>query len=161
MSYSETVAAAQAALEPALEIDLSARQARLGGRVVRLPPIELAWLAWHARRRLRPDLPEGGATRWTEFEPDDFLTLYRYVANPAQVERVSQALSDKGMLKTWFEQRTAKLNKLVSNALGLGAAPYLLRTSGKRPNSRTGLALPPERIRWVDQDSLTNQALPG
>ena len=150
VSYSETVAEAQAALDPKIEIDIPARMARLGGRAVKLPPIEFAWLAWHARRRLRPDAPYAGAIRWTEFDPADFLALYRELATPTQVERVLQALSDKDMLKTWFEQRTPKLNKLVSNALGLAAAPYLLRTSGRRPNSRTGLALPPERIRWVE-----------
>jgi hypothetical protein len=52
--------------------------------------------------------------------------------------------------KEWFEQCSAKLNKLIKDALGLGAAPYLLRASGRRPVSRTGLALPPERIRLVE-----------
>lgn len=152
-SYSETVAEAQAVLDPELEIDLHSRSARFGGRRVKLPPIEFAWLAWHARRRLRPDLPDGGATRWTEADPDEFLAIYRVVApSPEQVERVSRALADDGpnLPKDWFEQRTAKLNKLIGDALGLGAGPYLLRTSGRRPMSRTGLALPPERIRWIE-----------
>jgi len=69
--------------------------------------------------------------------------------NAAQVERLSGACAE-GMPKEWFEQRKAKLNKLVKDALGLAAAPYLLQASGRRPSSRTGLALPPERIRWIE-----------
>jgi CRISPR-associated protein (TIGR02584 family) len=149
-SYSETVAEAQAALDPTLEIDLPSSRARCGGRPIRLPPVEFAWLAWHAQRRLRPDLPHAGATRWTEADPAEFLVLYRTTASgPEQVERVARALSD-GMPKEWFEQRTARLNKLLRQALGIGAGPYLLQTSGKRPLSRTGLVLPPEHIRWIE-----------
>jgi CRISPR-associated protein (TIGR02584 family) len=148
--YSETVAEAQAALDPMLEIDLPAAGARFAGRAVKLPPIEFAWLAWHAQRRLRSDLPHGGATRWTEAEPEEFLAIYRGVARSEElVERISYALTG-GMPKEWFEQCTAKLNKLIRDALGLGAAPYLLRASGRRPLSRTGLTLPPERIRWIE-----------
>jgi CRISPR-associated protein (TIGR02584 family) len=148
-SYSETVADAQAALDPRLEIDMSTCQARCGGRPIKLPPIEFAWLAWHARRRTRPDLPHAGATRWTEADPAEFLAIYRPVAaDPEQVERVSRTI-EGGLPKEWFEQRTARLNKLVRLALGLAAGPYLLQTSGKRPLSRTGLALAPERIRWI------------
>jgi hypothetical protein len=149
-SYSATVAEAQAALDPMLEIDLRAGHARFGGRPVKLPPIELAWLAWHARRRMCRELPHGGATRWTEADPKEFMLVYRELApDPEHLTRVSRVLAD-GMPKEWFEQRTAKLNKLVKQALGLGAGPYLLRATGKRPFSRTGLALPPERIFWIE-----------
>jgi CRISPR-associated protein (TIGR02584 family) len=93
--YSETVAEAQAALDPALEINLSGGQARFAGRAVKLPPIEFAWLAWHARRRLRPELPHRGATRWTEADPEEFLALYRKVARrPEPFERVSHTLAE-------------------------------------------------------------------
>jgi CRISPR-associated protein (TIGR02584 family) len=149
-SYSETVEEAQATLDPILEIDLPGGRARFGGRPVKLPPIEFAWLTWHARRRQRSDLPENGATRWTEADPKEFMAVYLEAKpSPEHVTRVSRTLAD-GMPKEWFEQRTAKLNKLVKQALGLAAAPYLLRTSGKRPVSRTGLALKPECIRWVE-----------
>jgi CRISPR-associated protein (TIGR02584 family) len=153
-SYSTTVAEAQAALDPVLEIDMSARAARFGGRAVKLPPIEFAWLAWHAQRGLHPELPHFGATRWTDTDPKEFQGIYRQVApRSGQVDRVARriaALTEPDDVKEWFEQRTAKLNKLLKGALGLGAAPYLLRASGRRPLSRTGLVLPPERIRWVE-----------
>jgi CRISPR-associated protein (TIGR02584 family) len=149
-SYSETVAEAQAALDPLLEIDMTAARAWFGGRAVKLPPIEFAWLAWHARRRLNADLPYGGATRWTEADPEEFLAIYRAVArSPEQADQVARGLVD-GMPKEWFEQGSAKLNKLIRDALGLAAGPYLLRASGSRPLSRTGLGLPPERIRWIE-----------
>jgi CRISPR-associated protein (TIGR02584 family) len=152
--YSATVAEAQAVLAPTLEINLAAGKARLGGRAVKLPPAEFAWLAWHAQRRLRSDLPHDGATRWTETDPQEFLAVYRQVApSEEQVDRVSRrigSLNEPEDLKQWFEQRSAKLNKLLKNALGLAAAPYLLRASGRRPFSRTGLGLQPECIRWIE-----------
>jgi CRISPR-associated protein (TIGR02584 family) len=149
-SYSATVAEAQAAFDPVLEIDMQGRFALFGGRAVKLPPIEFAWLAWHAWRRRSPELPHDGATRWTEADPEEFLAIYQCVArSPELVERLSRTFAD-GMPKEWFEERCSKLNKLVKNALGLAAAPYLLRASGRRPLSRTGLGLPPERVRWIE-----------
>jgi CRISPR-associated protein (TIGR02584 family) len=152
--YSATVAEAQAALDPWLEIDLPAGCARFGGRAVKLPPIEFAWLAWHAQRAVRSDLPYDGATRWTDTDPAEFLALYRNAAPDTEradrVARRVKGLVEPGDLKGWFEERTAKLNKLLKQELGLAAAPYLLRSSGHRPFSRTGLALPPERICWIE-----------
>jgi CRISPR-associated protein (TIGR02584 family) len=153
-SYSDTVAEAQAAFDPVLEIDLPQRCARFGGRPVKLPPVEFAWLAWHAQRRRRAELPHGGATRWTETDPAEFGALYRSIApDTERADQVSQRiarLARSGNEKEWFEQHTAKLNKLLKQKLGFGAAPYLLRSSGRRPFSRTGLTLPPERIRWIE-----------
>jgi CRISPR-associated protein (TIGR02584 family) len=153
-SYSDTVAEAQTAFDPVLEIDLPQRCARFGGRPVKLPPVEFAWLAWHAQRRLQPEQPYGGATRWSDTDPADFLAIYRNVApDTERVDRVARRidkLAEPADLKEWFEQHTAKLNKLLKQELGLAAAPYLLRSSGRRPFSRTSLALPTERILLVE-----------
>lgn len=145
-SYTETIALAQAALDPWLEIDLPRRLARFGGRALHLPPAELAWLAWMAERRCNPALPHGGALHWTDMHPPDLLRLYAQVAASKDVERLRRALATDDT-KTLFEQRTAKLNKLVKDGLGPAAEPYILRSDGHRPRSRTGLMLPAERIR--------------
>jgi CRISPR-associated protein (TIGR02584 family) len=75
-SYTETIALAQAALDPVLEIDVRQRVVRFGGRIVRLPPAELAWLAWMAARRCDPALANGGALHWTEADPNEILFHY-------------------------------------------------------------------------------------
>ncbi|MGH7067939.1 MAG: CRISPR-associated ring nuclease Csm6 [Acetobacteraceae bacterium] len=146
-AYTETIALAQAALDPMLEIDLRRRFTRFGGRALHLPPAELAWLAWMAERRRDPALPHGGALHWTEMHPPDLFRLYARVAAPKDVDRLRRALA-KDDAKTLFEQRTAKLNKLVRDGLGPAAAPYMLRSDRHRPRSRTGLTLSPERI-WL------------
>jgi CRISPR-associated protein (TIGR02584 family) len=144
-SYMETISLAQAALDPVLEIDLRTSMVRCGGRTLRLPPAEFAWLAWMAARRRDPALPHGGALHWTEADPDEILRHYARVAPPRDVARMRAALKDGG-LRAVFEQRTARVNKLVRDGLGPAAAPYALRSDRKRPRSRTGLTLDPERI---------------
>ena len=145
-SYTETIALAQAALDPALEIDPPRRLARFGGQTVRLPPAELAWLTWMAARHCDPALPHGGALHWSEvLRPDEILFHYERV-RPSQrdVVRMRKALEEGG-LQELFEQRTAK----VRDGLGPAAEPYLLRSDGRRPISRTGLKLSPDRIRII------------
>ena len=147
-SYMETIALAQAVLDPALEIDTPRRIVRFGGRVVHLPPAEFAWLAWMATRRCDLALPHGGALHWTEATPADVLQHYAELAPVRDVARMRRALAEDG-LKTLFEQRTAKVNKLVRDGLGPAAVPYLLQSDGCRPRSRTGLTLSPDRIRII------------
>lgn len=147
-SYTETIALAQAALDPTLEIDTLRRVARFGGRDVRLPPAELAWLTWMATRRCNLALPHGGTLHWTEAKPADVLHHYARLAPQQDVARMRLALTGEG-LKMTFEQRTAKVNKLVRDGLGPAADPYLLRSDRRRPTSRTGLTLSPDRIKII------------
>lgn len=147
-SYTETIALAQAVFDPALEIDMPRRIARFGGRAVRLPPAEFAWLAWMAARRCDPALPHGGSLHWTETEPAEMLEYYAKLAPAPDVARTRRALAGDG-LKALFEQRTAKVNKLVRDGLGPAAMSYLLQSDRCRPRSRTGLTLSPDRIRII------------
>ncbi len=148
--YSDLVGQVQAALEPSLEVALARGAVIAGGRPVPMPPAELGWMAWMAWRRTRRDLPFEGAVRWTEVEPDEVLRFHR-AADPRGIGpgRSASALAG-GMTKELFEQRTAKVNKLVRRALGLAAHPYLLSPFGRRPTTRIGLRVSPEKIRIHD-----------
>jgi hypothetical protein len=79
---------------------------------------------------------------------ESILSHYACVAAPPLVNNMRRALTGEG-IKGAFEQRTARLNKLVMDGLGPAAPPYLLRSDRRRPTSRTGLTLPPERIRII------------
>jgi CRISPR-associated protein (TIGR02584 family) len=147
-SYTETISLAQAALNPVLQIDLPTSIVHCGAYSLRLPPAELAWLAWMATRRRDTALPHGGALHWTEADPNEILRHYAMLAPPGAVERMRKALKGEGM-RFVFEQRTARVNKLVRDSLGLAAAPYALCSDRKRPRSRTGLTLDPERIKVI------------
>jgi CRISPR-associated protein (TIGR02584 family) len=144
-SYTETVALAQAALEPTLQINMHHRIARFGGLPIRLPPAEFAWLTWMATRRCNPSLPHDGALHWTEADPDEILHYYAMTVQPPLVVRARKAMAGEYM-RAVFEQRTAKVNKLVRDGLGPAAGSYILRSDRCRPTSRTGLRLHPDSI---------------
>lgn len=144
--FIETVAALQASFAPPrLDIDLAARHATCGDRAVALTPALLAWLAFWAGA-VRAGRP---LRHWREIDPAEFLKLYaRVVGVDAEAFEAAQRRLRNGMEKEFFEQNNAKLEAAIKRALGPAAAPYLLAREGTRPNTRRGLTLPPEAIRF-------------
>ncbi|MFA7097496.1 MAG: CRISPR-associated ring nuclease Csm6 [Gammaproteobacteria bacterium] len=148
--YSELVAAARAAVGPAeLIIDPVARRIRAAGRIVELPPAELAMLALFARRAQQnlPALKAPGKgvpdPEWAE----RFLSEYRAICGEmADIDDTERALR-KGMDGDYFSSRLSKLKRKLERALGPAARPYLIDGGSTRPR-RYRLALPPEAIRF-------------
>jgi CRISPR-associated protein (TIGR02584 family) len=146
--FSETVAAAQRALlPPSLVVDTERRRIVVGGEVVRLAPADLAFYAWMARRRTAGKPP----VHWDDSDiGKEYLAEYGAIVGPysGDYERAENAL-DTEILKEWFEQRKSKTNVAIRHALGEQLArSYLIVGTGKRPNTRFGLALPAESIRF-------------
>lgn len=153
-TFLEVVRAAQRAVgPPELTFRLRQRKVLAGGAEVVLPPAELAFFAWIARRRLRgldgPGCPSDGAP-----EPQhalEFLNEYRRILGTMGAdERTAKALRE-GMDKNYFLQRRSKLTRLLRRALGVNAAPYLVQAAGRRPNTRYELELAPEQIRFAEE----------
>jgi CRISPR-associated protein (TIGR02584 family) len=149
-SFGETIAAAQRALAPAdLLIDLATRRIRAAGEIIELPPAPLAFYALMARRRHQGLHP----ARWnTDGITEQYLSEYRYIVgrDSAELDRVETALA-QGMTKDDFDQRKARTNRELTQALGDQlAAPYLIHADGARPNTRYRLALEPKAIRFGD-----------
>ncbi len=151
-SFVNTVKAAQLAVgPPELVIDLTGKRIRAGGRVVQLPPTQLAFLAWLGRRRIHD---EEGVTCPIRHEAvyeadyrDEYLAEYRailgewkpssidlprsaYVAEYRAVfrersndDRTSKAMA-KGMHHEFFTQTKSKLNRQLKQVL----SPALGRT---------------------------------
>jgi len=147
-SFSDTVAAAQRAMQPpSLRIETGTRTIVAGEEAVVLAPAEFAFYAWMARRRLAGKDP----VRWNQ--PDigeEYLAEYAAVVgeHSGDYERTEQALAGD-FLKEWFEQRKSKTNSAIRKALGKQlAAAYLITASGSRPLTCFGLALPVEAIRF-------------
>lgn len=115
-----------------------------------MKPQLLAWLAWWATlaRQGRPE------TTWREADARLFLDIYRTVVgiDAIDYEKTAELLGN-GMEKEFFQTKNAKLERVLKDTLGPAAAPYLLTTTGKRPHTRRGLTLPPERIRIVGTGS--------
>lgn len=145
-SFSETVAAMNAALAPPLlQLEPARRRVRCGAASFLLPAADFALLAWFARRALA----RRGAVIRSEIgraETAEFLAEYqRAAAGADHLGRVARALRD-GMDAEDFDQRRARLHARLCRALGPAAAAYTLAATGRRPNTAYHLPLPPERI---------------
>jgi CRISPR-associated protein (TIGR02584 family) len=149
VTFSQVVTAAQRALDPPyLELDLDKKCIHAGGLVVRLPPAQLAFLSWLARRaqngQPRVECPPKG-------DPDKYAREYlREYANLADDTDSDTARGLRsGMDKTFFEQTKSKLHSALLDALGPeGARRYGVVGDGRRPQSYC-IAVPPGNIRWL------------
>ncbi len=156
--FQAVVRAAQSAVAPPeLAIDPANGRISAGGVVIRLPPVETAFLVWMARRRIRgeaplPCPPEGTPSLAYAKE---FLAVYREAAKDRRdLERTERALR-RGMDKGYFESHKSKLNRRLRRALGPNAAVYAIQAFGNRPHTRFGLGIAGESIRFgnvEDQD---------
>ncbi len=80
--------------------------------------------------------------RDTDQSPERYLAIYQ--KDHPSLERAHQATRN-GLEPAQFEQKRTKINHLLE-ALSLAAAPYKVSTLGRRPKTRHGLSLPPDRI---------------
>ncbi|GIX24242.1 MAG: hypothetical protein KatS3mg122_1473 [Caldimonas sp.] len=149
-SFSQAVAAAQGLVGPAtLVFKLRERCVVAHGQTVNLPPAELAFLAWFARRRLQGAEP---LLRPSDGVPDPdyasaYLAEYRRIVGPSNGDdRVARRLRH-GMSRADFDERKSRLKSLLQAALGSTAQPYLVQGMGRRPQ-RFHLALPAQAIHF-------------
>ncbi len=155
-TFLDVVRAAQRAVgPPELVFHLRQHRVRAGGAEFRLPPAELAFYAWIARRRLKgldgPGCPTEGFSDADHAR--EFLEEYRRILGPMGAdERTVNALR-AGMDKNYFLQRRSKLERALRANLGVHAGPYLIQPVGRRPDTRYELELAPEEIRFADAPS--------
>lgn len=149
-SFSATVEAAQHTLgPPRLVIDLEARRIACGGIPIGLPPADLAFLVWFARRAKEQ---RSGVCRSDIGAEDsaEYLSAYKELHDElsGEVERVARALRH-GMDRGYFDSRLSNLNKRLRRMLGKGGAgPYRIASDRRRPWSRYTLPLTPDQIRF-------------
>ncbi len=152
-SFADTVEAAQSVLAPPeLLIDLDSRRVRAGGRALQLAPAQLALLAVFARRLLQ-DGGEPLATPLKGVGHDDWGRRYlaelrRIVGTLGVSELTERALSD-GMDGDFYATTLSRLHRAMREQLGPAAAPYLVRSGGRRGRMLGQLALPAEAVRFT------------
>lgn len=152
--FHDAVDAAQWAIGPVeLVIDVRAKRIRAGGRIVGLPPTQLAFLAWLAKRQKDgqswlpcpiEDVPE----------PDyasAYLRMYEAIIGPmGDGERTAERL-EAGMERSFFSQTKSKLHSLLNKALGKpGAAAYLVSRRMSDRGRIYGLDIPASAIRFEE-----------
>ncbi len=182
-SFVDTVKAAQHVIgPPELVIALSGKRICAGGKVVKLPPAQLAFLAWLARRRMHgeegvncptdgvPDedyrdeyMAEQCAVRgeWEPSSPDlprpAYLAAYREIFGERDDDdRTARRLAE-GLPRDFFQETKTKLNKRLRDALTpalgrTGAAAYQIVATGPYGSRRFVLDLPASAIRFDDID---------
>ena len=149
-TFSEVVAAAQRALDsPVLEIDLDRKCIHSGGQEVPLPPAQLAFLSWLARRAKegQPDVecPSDGVPE-SEYARE-YLGEYANLSDDVDSATARRLRRAKGMDKTFFEQTKSRLRRKLQDALGPdGMRRYGVVDDGNRPK-KYRVAVP-ARIRW-------------
>lgn len=153
--FVEVVRAAQRVLgPPELKIDLRGRRILAGGVEVRLPPAELAFLSWFARRKLEGKAPLGCPAEeyGDQAYAREFLIEYgRIFGELGPDDRCARALRN-GMDKSYFLQHRSKLRRRLSAALGPRASAYFIQATGRRPDTRYELKLESAQIHYLTRD---------
>ncbi len=142
--FATAVQAAQAQLgPPRLSINLKSQTVRAAGVSITLAPVDLAFLAWFARRAQR-NLAGVACPRDGVPLPEyatEYLTEYRRIRGVMGDDGRTTARYRDGMSKADFEERKSKLKRALTAALGVAAQPYLITGEGRRPmRFRLGVA---------------------
>ncbi len=147
--FYQTVLAAQRALdEPELIIDLENRRLSLSGEIIdHVAPAELAFYSWMARRCCNG----ADAVRYgDEGIAREFLGEYQRIVEEfsGEYERAEESLKN-GMNKEDFEYRKSRTKEMLKKNLPPQLlAKYEIASIGKRPNTRYGLRLKADSIRY-------------
>lgn len=147
-TYFGLVSAARQVLEPASLRFLPGKKVAAGGEQIALPPAEMAFYAWFARRRQRGLGPAGCPSDGAP-EPEharEFLAEYsRVTGETGGTGRTWKALA-QGMEKAFFLEHKSRLHAHLKRALGGRAGRYLLQTTGRRPDMRYYLGIEADRL---------------
>jgi hypothetical protein len=142
--FAALVESAQAALvPPTLEFDFARREALCSGRRIRMQPGLLAWYAWLAECR-RTGAGHNGFVRDGDATPERLLTIHMAIAG--RVDEATRRALTQGFEPQQFQQKAAKINRVLDQVLSLAAAPYRVGTWGNKPLTRYGIALDPAHI---------------
>ena len=151
-SFSQSVNKAQQALGAAyLSIDLKAHRIKAHDTLIKLIPADLAFYSWLLKRQMAeqpsPNCPSEGAPEFDYAE--QYLQEYRLITGElGGTDRTLNTL-EKGMSKTFFEQRKSRINKLLQQTLAQAASAYLISPVGKRPNTRYQILLATDQIEYL------------
>lgn len=156
VGFADAVRAATAGIgRPSLVIDYGGRRLLAGGRQIALPPRELAFIGWFARRLL-DGVPPPPCPLQEHPEPAfgaEYLREYRAVVGAmGDDERTAARLAD-GMDGAFFSEVKSCVNRRLRNALGLARHHYqiseLPAPAPTRGPRRYGLRLVPGDVRFA------------
>lgn len=133
-----------------IQIDTVAQRLFCGGREVFFSPQLFAWYVWMAKRCL---LSHGDLryARWTDAGiAQEFLREYRQVVGSmTHYYEKAACLLAGGMTQEFFQEKKARVNRKLFEALREASDPYLIKATGRRPTQRFGLLIAADCIEIV------------
>lgn len=149
-TFSEVVSEAQKLVgPPSLLIDLDQKCVVAGGEKAHLPPVQLAFLSWLARRvqQGRPFVQSPCEGAPEQEYAVEYLAEYAHLGDDLGSATAHRLRG--GMDKTFFLETKSKLNRSLKAALGMqGWLRYGVLSDGRRP-ARYRLQLDAACIRWM------------
>ena len=149
--FTDLIAAAQAQIaQPAVQFNWASKQLFCGSKLIKMQPLPMSFYVWMLERCMS----QHSAIHWTTQETpslaEQFLKVYaRIYSTNGYYEAAAKSLVN-GLTKDWVEEKKSKINKALSDQLGLShARPYLLHSHGKRPTTCLGLSLNPTAISFL------------
>lgn len=146
-SYSTTVAAAQAGIDPVIELafDLPNNTVVCSGLKIKMQPVHIAIILWFARLRIAGKK----ATLKDMLEVREFLEVYREIVSDwsGHFSNVEVKLKTPGNFKQFSQEKIAQIKNKLRNDLGPLASHYLIKSEGGRGNLTYMLTLPTDCIR--------------
>lgn len=153
-AFAETVRAVQQRLlPPRLELDASRGLVWVGRQQLRLPPSLFGTLLWFAERS-RTGAPP---LSWrSEVEARalgrSLLAALERAGSGRDLAGPRRALAH-GLERSYLAEKVSRLNRILREALGPAAEPFLIHAEGRRPRTTYRLALPPDSIRIVGEST--------
>lgn len=69
----------------------------------------------------------------------------------AAIRLEEQLRREGGIADTFFREKSAKLNRILKERLGMEAVRYLVQSRGRRPFTRHGLSLDVDQLELPDE----------
>lgn len=152
--FSQSVRAVQRAFAPSkLIIDLANRRLRTGDDEISLPPAQIAFLAWFARRKLQGLPPLLLDKRESESYAHAFLREYdATIGALGNSDATSRRLAD-GLDRDMFSEMKSKLHRSLTTKLGRAVAMnYQIKNSQVQGKRRFYLDLDTSQIQFCHSD---------
>lgn len=145
--WSEIVAATQERLEPPrLELIPRGCLVIAGGRKFRMQVALFAFYLWIAKRAAEGKTGAGAPDVESAVEYTEQYRRAYFECGGASTSRTIQALTKEKMTAEFFFQRCSRINGILRKTLSWRAKPFLICSSGKRPNTNYWIDLPKEAV---------------
>jgi chloramphenicol O-acetyltransferase len=133
-----------------IQIDTVTQRLFCGGREVKFSPQLFAWYVWMVKRCLLGH-SELRCARWTDAGiAQEFLREYRQVVGAmTHYYENAACLLAGGMTQEFFQEKKARVNRKLFEALREASDPYLIKATGRRPTQKFGLLIAADCIEIV------------